>query len=354
MRKVKTIWIALLIAAALPAVAFAEAALPAMDGVVQAGRTVTVTAPFGGAVEDYTVKAGDVLEKGAALFTLTTTKVYAPCAGVVAGLRARPGDDAAFVESRYGALMYIEPDNALTVSTNTAYAYNAIENKTIHVGEMVYLQNRTDKDLTGYGYVTKVDGKNYTVEIFEGTLGLDEGVAIFRSANFDADSKIGSGTTARTASVSITGSGSVLTAHVAEGQRVERGDLLFEMVTGTLPGLTSTGSAAAAQEAGIVATIDVKPGATVSAGQAMATMYPLDGLTVAVKVSEMDLPLVRVGAKARVELLGYRDQPIEGVVDSISALSDASGADAVYTAYVSFAPNDLVRVGMNAYVYFEK
>lgn len=346
-------WLTCVLLAALPAAATADVALSAMDGVVEAGRTVTVTAPFGGAVEDFSVKAGALLGEGDAMFTLATTKIYAPCDGVIGGLRAQAGDDAAYIQGRYGALCYIEPDNALTVNTNTSYAYNTIENKTIHVGELVYLQNRLYPALTGVGYVTKVDGKNYAVEIFSGGLGLSDGISIYRKSDFSADSKLGQGTTERTQSVSVTGEGSVLKAHVTEGKRVKRGDLLLEMVTGTLPGLAAAGSAVNAPAAGIVASVDVKPGASVNAGQAMATLYPLDGLTIAVTVNEMDLAHVRVGAKARIELYGFRDAPIEGVVDSISALSTGTGADAEYTAYVRFEPDERVRVGMHADVYME-
>ena len=64
-----------------------------------------------------------------------------------------------------------------------------------------------------------------------------ETVSIYRRSDYAESSRIGRGTVAAAKVVPIKGSGSILKMHVANGDFVERGELLFETVTGGLDGL---------------------------------------------------------------------------------------------------------------------
>ena len=79
------------------------------DGKVVAGDAVSVTAPFGGTVSNFRLRAGSRIHVGDAVATINTTKVYAPADGTVAGVFARTGDAVEDVKARWGAVMYIMP-----------------------------------------------------------------------------------------------------------------------------------------------------------------------------------------------------------------------------------------------------
>ncbi len=326
-----------------------------LPGSVVAGETIVATAPFGGTVDEVLTKIGDFVSAGQSLVSLGTTKIYAPCDGTVRGLRARVGDDAAFIQGRYTALMYLEPISRLMITTDTKYAYIADENYMIHVGEQVYVGSRTNNSRVGIGFVTAVDGNNYTVEVTEGNLIVGDGVSIYRSANFLPETKLGSGDTTRIADVSITSEGWVFKINVAEGDTVKRGDVLMETVGGTTAYNPLPTNRVIAERTSIVATVDVTVGASVNKGQTLATIYPLQELQVAVEVAEADLTNVKVGDKTRIELASFYDETsMEGTVVSISGLSTPENEEPQYTVTIDFEATTIIREGMSVNVYFNE
>lgn len=359
-KKITSTLLAMLLVCGLSLTGYAEdaqeTAVPrsafSLSGNVVAGESVSWVAPYGGKLLDYTVRVGDIVEPAEALFEIETTKVYAPCDGTVGGVRAQPGDEAAFIQEQYGALMYLEPDTLLQIDTSTAEAYNRNENKLVHVGETVYVQSVNSKSRTGIGYVTQVDGTKFSIEITEGNLRVAERANICRSENYEYESRIGAGKTARLSPVAITGEGSVLRVLVAEGAHVERGDVLAETVSGVLPDYAALPKAQAATGPCIVASIEAQPGAQVTSGQVLATLHPVSSLQIAADLNELDLPLIHVGDAVRVEWIGFKEQSLlEGTVKAISALSSTDSGDAEYTVYVDFLADSYVREGMSATIY---
>ena len=73
----------------VPVMALAETTF---DGKVVAGESVSVTAPFGGTVSSFRLRAGSLIELGDKIATIETTKVYASADGTIAGVFAQPGD----------------------------------------------------------------------------------------------------------------------------------------------------------------------------------------------------------------------------------------------------------------------
>ncbi|MCL1795482.1 MAG: HlyD family efflux transporter periplasmic adaptor subunit [Clostridia bacterium] len=323
-----------------------------LTGRVVAGETALVTAPYGGRVAPFGIREGDIIAADEPLFVLEPTEVYAPCEGVVVGIRPEVGDDAAFLQERYGALMYLEPANPFLIHTTTRNAYNASENLNIRIGEMVYIESRVYYNKSGVGYVTAVDGENYTVEVIGGNLVLHDDVAIYREPDFVNHSKIGNGKIDRNTAVPITAGGSVLSIKVAEGDRVRRGDVLMEMVEGTLSGNLRGNKEINSGVDGIVATIEVKPGARVEQRQVMATVYPTRGLQVAAEVHELDIGGIHAGDGVRVDFPGIKPtEPFMGRIESIGALSTSESGDAQYLVYVSFDTDERVRMGMSATIF---
>ena len=327
------------------------------EGNVVSGAARPVTAAFGAVVDSLYVSAGERIEKGDIVASMDTVKVYAPCEGTVSGVFGAEGDSTDGVTERYGAVMYIEPMRKYTISASTEKAYNLSENKYIHIGEEVYLCCTADGTHVGRGIVTGFgeDSSKYNVEVFAGEFSMGETVGIFRDSGYDARSRIGRGTVAATAPVAVKGSGSILRIHVANGDYVEKGELLFETVNGALDGMYAPGSEIISDVSGIVATVEAGAGASVEKGGAIITVYPDDALQVEIPVAESELSLIRVDDKVRIEFTWDVEQltVFDGVVTGISYINSVESGEPVYIATVAFTPDDTVRLGMTVLVYTE-
>ena len=292
-------------------------------GEVTASNTQVIAAPFGGMVEKVSVRVGDSVKIGDPIAVVETTKVYAETDGTVSGVFASEGDSADGIKTRYGGLVYIEPINRYTLSCSTEKAYNSSENRYIHIGESIYLKCTKDGSHQGRGIVTAIDEKDeskYTVEVTGGEFYMGETVDIYRNSEYETASRIGRGTVGRTQAVAVNGTGSVLRIHVKPGDTVERGELLFETVTGTLDGLYAPDTQVVSDVAGVVATVDASNGTAGEKDAKIATIYPSDDMQIKMVISEADLGDVSVGGKAEVEFNWDADsgKRFEGTISSIS------------------------------------
>ncbi|MBQ4090554.1 MAG: HlyD family efflux transporter periplasmic adaptor subunit [Clostridia bacterium] len=325
------------------------------EGSVVCPEAVPVVSPFGAMVDSLSVSAGERIEKGAHVASMDTVKVYAPCEGTVAGVFGTEGDSIEGITERYGAVMYIEPLRKYTITASTEKAYNLSENKFIHIGEEVWLCCTADGTHQGRGIVTGFgeDVSKYTVEVFAGEFSMGETVGIFRSADYASRSRIGRGTVSATAPVAVKGSGSIIKLHVKSGDYVEKGELLFETVSGNLDGMYSPGSDIIAGESGIVATVAAAPGTSVEKHGAVITIYPDSALEVQVPVAESELSMIAVGDSVKIEFTWDLDGEtvFDGVVTGISYINSAESGEPVYTASIAFTPDDTVRMGMTVLVY---
>lgn len=325
------------------------------EGTVVSGGTVSIPAPFGGTVESMKLREGAVLNPGDEIALLSTTKVYAPSAGTVTGIFAEPGDGLDSVTALYGAPLYLSPENLYSIEADIMYGYESTENRYIQSGETVYISCTTDKGKhTAVGHVTTVSGTTFTVMVTEGDLKVDEEVRIYRDENHSAKKKIGGGTVSRVADVAVSGSGSLLLMHVEEGQTVERGQLLYETVGGTLDGLYATDSRILAEEGGIVTAVNAKTGMAVNKGDSLLTLCPRDSLRIEISISEYDLAAIREG-DAVTFTLNYQEgeetpATYNGVVEEISYLGVQEGGEVTYKGYISFEYDGDIRIGMGAVV----
>ena len=326
------------------------------EGVVVAGETVPVTAAFGGRVAGMKLRKGDLVNKGDVIAEIATTLNYAPLEGTVTGIYAAEGDDADAIATRYGAVMYIEPTFLFNDTATTEKAYNKSENKYIHLGEKVYLSCTADGTHQGTGMVAGLTEEGYTVEVTGGEFYMGETVGIYRQSNYAAESRIGRGTVGRTAPVAVKGTGSVLRLHVENGDFVERGELLFETVDGLLDGLYAPDGRVIAPVTGVVASVDTASGESVTKGASLVKMYPTESMQIELSIPEADLFELKEGGQVDIEFTWDNDESMnyKGMISSISHLSEeaASGSDkTIYKAYVTFEPDERVRLGMSVIVY---
>lgn len=333
------------------------------SGTVTAARTAEVYAPIGGTVETLDAEVGQAVHAGDAVATLSTQKVYASESGTITGIFGQPGDNAETVGERYGAVMYIEGESVYTIAASTENAYNATANKFVHVGEEVYLSCYSDSSHTGAGVITAIEGTDYTVEVRMGEFLVGETVSVYRGGAAVAANRIGRGTLTRKNPTAVTAQGSIVALHVADGDAVKRGDLLFETLTGDFDGLYMSGNVITAPEDGTIAQVNLQQGGAVEKNAVAAVLYPSDAMRIEAQVNESDLGLIAVGDPVSIELLWNQDEEVryDGAISMISALATegASGAGGeaeaeseatTYTVYIDFTPDANTRYGMSAVV----
>lgn len=360
MRKVISLILAItmLCVLVLPVGGLAESKNLELYGHVTAGESISITAPFGGTVSDFSIKAGDIISAGDHLFEIQTNKIYAPWDGVITGLFINPGDDSETIQSEYGALLYIKKDLQYTIEATTAEGYDK-NNTPITIGEKVYLQSSASKARIGEGIIISLSQNRYTIEVLSGSLNVNERVGVYQTNEYESSSRLGYGKTAFIAPSAITASGSIYALSVKDGDSVKKGDLLFETVTGPLDNYKITANKIAAPVDGIIASIAITGANSVSKSQVMATVYPFDKLQITATINELDLPSIAIGDKVFIEMLGVSGKDmkemLEGTISAISAVNISSEDDAIYYAYINFDDNEALkgqlREGMSANIY---
>lgn len=335
------------------------------NGEVIASETVPILAPFGGMIDKTTLRVGDLVGIGDEVASITTTKVYATVEGTVSGVFALEGDDATAICERYGGVVYIEPINRYIVSASTEKAYNSGSTKYIHIGEKVNLSCTKDGSHTGTAIVTSISktdesgNTSYMLEVVGGSFYIGEVVGIFRSEDYNAKTRIGRGTIQQNTAIAAKGTGSILRMHVKEGDNVERGELLFETVEGTLDGLYAIDNTIVSHVAGVVASVDIASGSTVGKGEKLITVYPSGSFQIEILISEMDLKELKEGDFVDIEF-GWDmegNKRLKGIINSISYINSDPGnsaygtSNAEYSAYIDFDASDDVRLGMSAIIY---
>jgi len=312
---------------------------------IVAPETVKVTAPFAGTLRPFDLTMGDSVNGGDVLFEIDTIPVYARQAGVVAAVLAAEGDDADGVIARHGSLAVIEPELALYIDASNKEAYDDEDNKYLHAGETLYLKCGNEK---GEGRVTSVNGKDYIVEILDGSFDVDDTVRCFRESAMPSDSETGRGKVRRYPDDSVLGSGRVAKVHVQPGDKVEVGDLLFEMIDAQ--SAKDASPAITAPVSGAVTLMQAASGAQVYRGMLLCEIADLSALELSAEVDEMDLSAIRVGDVLSYTLDAYGEKTFTGTVTEIRPIG-AARQNATYFDVRITAPQDVTALpGMNATV----
>ena len=340
----KRFWCAL---AACLLLAGSACASEEFEGQVVAGSTESIVSPFGGTIQSASVRAGQTLAVGDTVCSIETTKVLATEDGTVRGVFAQPGDSAE------QAVLYIAPVSKYTLSCSIDKAYASADTKYVRIGETLYIKCAVDGSHQAVGVVTAVSGSDYTVQTTGGELYMEETVYLYRSSSYASKTRVGSGTVSRTPEIAVQGTGSLLKVYVADGDEVERGQLLFETVQGDLDALLVSGSDVQAQRAGVVAEVKAQTGQQVQKGDVLLTVYPWEDYQIEFSVPEESLSSVAEGDAVSIYFNWNEDQQrrYEGTVDSVSYVAKTSDTGEVsYTGYIRFEADESVRLGMNVTV----
>lgn len=322
------------------------------NAVVSAPSYVDLTAPFSGTLCPFDLEAGDTVSTDQELMQLLTTTLYATEEGKVSAVFAVPGDDAAALCRRYGALLGIEPEHLLQVQCSTTGAYASSDTRLVHLGETVYVRSDSNKEKKSEGRVIAVNENNYVVELLSGSIGMSNSVlSIYRNSDYESKSCIGKGTTVRRGDVLVQGAGRVLNVFVEEGAAITVGMPLVELMPADAAPTDAPFIAAPAD--GVVAMVAVSPGQQVWRGQLLARIYLTDALEVTAQVDEMDMGRLTVGDRVIVTLDTDETRLIDGTVTEISGIGVTRSNAAYFTVKVSI-PAGAGRIGASASVYLPK
>ena len=321
-----------------------------LTGTVEAGVTIPVYAPIGGTVDSVNAETGMRLAAGDSIFTYRTEKVYAAEDGTVTGVFAKAGDDAEKVTERYGADLYIEGSLRYTVSASTTKAYSSVATTFVHTGESVYLLCRGDTTRKGEGIIAAVEGTEYTVLVTSGDFIPGDTVSIFRDAGYTDNQRVGRGNVSRVSPTGVTATGAVARVAVQDGDEVKRGDLLMEILSGTFDGYEMTGTNVTAAEEGVVISVSVEPGQTVTKGDVVAQIAPLSGMRVEANITADDRNNLKAGDRVTLELEADESRTYEGTVRYITEIPEEETEEVTYKAIIDFVPDGNVIFGMSVIV----
>ena len=325
------------------------------DGSVIAGDTVTVTAPYGGTVKSVSLRAGELINVGDTVATMQTTQVLAPEDGTVRGVFSQAGDTLDKT-----TVMYVAPVSKYTITCTIDKAYSTIATKYVHVGETVYIKCAQDGTHKAIGIITAVDGTQYTVQTTGGELYMEETVYVYRGDTYAYKTRIGSGKVGRTAELALTGTGSLLKTYVQDGDEVERGQLLFETVEGSLDALSLYSNTIQSDADGVIADVKVAAGQKVAKGDVLLTVYQPEDYQIAFSIDEDLLSTVNVGDTVNITFHWDEDiaSAVQGTITAISYVnetttdtsmmgSSTTSSSTTYQGYIAFEADDSVRLGMS-------
>ena len=339
-----------------PVAGFAEEAdhTSIANGVVEAAEFIDLTAPYTGTLEAFDLRVGDTVSANELLMKMMVTSVYAPIDGKVNYIFGKPGDDASALSSRYGGVIGIEPDHFLQLNCTTTNAYTKSANRTIHLGEKVYLRHPSGSSLMGEGVVISVPSKtDYVVEVTTNkTLTIDErGVRVYRDKDFAKTSYIGTGDVTRSADEMVAAEGRIYRLLTQQDKVVNSGALLMELM-----GADAAPDASPlirAPKNAVVGAISVESGANVWKGQHLLRLYLTDKMEVKAEVDEVDLNNVKVGDTVPVKLDTDQAEVFQGTVTRISSVGVKQANAAFFDVYISI-PAEFAKIGVSASVYIPR
>ena len=316
------------------------AAFPAMaevySGVTAASETLALTAPSDGVLEEICVSAGEIVSEGQLAARLETQKLFATQDGTVAEISAQTGETVS------GELLKIAPLSRYSVYCTVSGARAAADTMLIHSGETLYLRCTVNGTHWAIGRVTQIDGAEYRVETTGGELYIGETVYLYRDVDFNYASCVGIGTVVAADAQSYTAEGEVAQLCVAEGEYVQRGELLCEIAP-------EGGAALTISEDGVVLSVAAEAGQALAAGETLLTLAPIKNICVELYVDEAAAAALRTGD--RVEMVYASDaseQPCGGTISGISTVADENGYR------VRIAPDEAPRaLGLSVQVRLE-
>ncbi len=302
-------------------------------GTTVARSTMNITAQAGGIIDELYVQPGSIVKEGEVIARLRTTKVFAKQNGTVARIQAKEDKEI------QGTVLEITPVSRYTIHCTSDSAYDSISSNLVHCGETLFMKCTTNGTHQGSGRVYSIDGSTYMVEATGGEFYIGETVYLYRDAEYAYKHLVGTGTVVSSATESYESEGRITAIHVSEGEYVEKGELLYEVIDGE-----STEIVAPAD--GIITACDADCGAVVEDAQIIANLVSFDEICVAVHVEEEQIGQISAGVSAALTYSCYGEERlIPGTVIETSNMAQNGS----YTVYVE-PEEESTRIGLTVEV----
>lgn len=288
------------------------------SGVTVALQTQTILAETSGTLESINVISGEQIDSGDILATFQTTKVFANQDGHIARILAEEATD---IED---AVLELQPISRYTIHCTVDDAYASTATGLVHSGETLCLRCTYNGTHRGTAIVNQIDGNIYLAEATGGEFYVGETVYLYRDADFTSDQRVGIGTVVSSNVESYSAEGKLVHMHVKEGEYVQRGELLYEVINGE-------NSQVVSRISGYIQNIEVQQGEQVKAGQALFTIVVPKDICVEVEVDESTAAQMQIGDPAALSFaVDAEEKLVPGEIISISRL----GTDGNYSIIV--------------------
>ena len=288
-------------------------------GATVARSTTAIAADAGGVIDELYIQPGSVVREGEVIARLRTTKVFATQNGTVARVHAEEGKE------NEGIVLEITPVSRYTIHCTSEDAYDSISSNLVHCGETLNMKCTTNGTHQGHGRVYSIDDGTYMVETTAGEFYVGETVYLYRDPEFAYKKLVGVGTVVSSAVEAYESDGRITAIHVSEGEYVERGELLYEVIDGE-------GVEIVAPADGIITACEVEKGARIEADQTFASVAAYDDICIGIQLEESQTAQVSVGDAAALRYsFDAQERLIPGTVTAISEAKQDEG----YTAYIS-------------------
>ena len=315
-------------------------AVPALaevyTGTTVAYHTAHITADAGGILEEIYIRPGSAVREGEVIARLRTTKVFASQNGTVARIHAKEGKETE------GTVLEIAPVSRYTIHCTSEEAYDSISSNLVHCGETLYMKCTNNGTHQGRGRVYSIDNETYMMEATAGEFYVGETVYIYRDPEYAYKKLVGVGTVVSSASEVYESEGRIAAIHVSEGEYVEKGELLYEVIDGE-------GTEIIAPADGIITSCEAEIGANIEKNQSIASAAAYADICIAVPLTDDQIAQVSIGDSAALNYSCHdEDRLIPGTVTAISGTKQ----DESYMAYI--LPEEApVQLGMTVEVWID-
>lgn len=294
-----------LLAAMLAALMLGASALAEVySGSTVADRSIRIEVE--GELAETCVRVGEQVAAGDLLATVETTGVFAAQDGTVASIEVQAGDEVD------GTVMEIAPMARYRIYCTVEKAYDSAQSMLVHSGETLYIRCTTDGTHRGIGTVTQIEGSEYQLLTTAGELYVGETVYLYRDSDFSSAQRVGIGTVVGNETQVYEGAGKVSRICVSEGEAVQRGELLYEIWTGSSEEILAT-------QDSIVVSVP-------SAEDPAFELVPLDALCVELTLDETAAAALEVGDEVALVYAGDPEEQLyPGTVAYIARTSQEGG-----------------------------
>ncbi len=303
-------------------------------GKTVAGKTETIEAAAGGTLGELNAMVGCMLCEGDIIGSVRTTRVFAAQDGTVARISVQQGGEA------NGTVLEINPMEKYRIYCTVDEAYSSPETTLIHSGEQLYIKCTKDGTHRGVGLVTEIDGSEFTALAIGGEMYIGETVYLYRDAGFSREQRVGIGTVTANDTVAYESEGTIVQMHVAEGEFVERGELLYELAQAEETDILSPVS-------GIVTDLSAEQGDSIKKGQALLTVAAQEEICVEISVNEDAVSKVAPGdAVQLIYAANPEETPAAGTISEISYIA----SNETYAVRIRPENTEGLRLGMTVSV----